>query len=67
MIAIDEAHCITEWLVYYVSPFNIMSHLRGNDFRTALGKIVGLRTLCDSPIMALTATASAETESMIRV
>ena len=46
----------------YVSPFNIMSHLRGNDFRTALGKIGGLRALCDSPIIALTAIASAETE-----
>ena len=39
-----------------------MSHLRGNDFRTALGKIGGLRALCDSPIIALTAIASAETE-----
>ena len=39
-----------------------MSYLRGNDFRTAFGKIGGLRA---SPIMALTATASAETESMI--
>ena len=47
----------------YASPFNnIMSYLRGNDFRTAFGKIGGLRA---SPIMALTATASAETESMI--
>ena len=38
---------------------------RGANFRTAFSSIGGLRALCNAPIMALTATASSETQSFI--
>ena len=37
----------------------------GEQFRTAFGSIGGLRALSCAPIMALTATASSETQSAI--
>lgn len=43
LIAVDEAHCISEW---------------GYDFRLSYLKISKLRTLLDAPILALTATAT---------
>ena len=46
MIAIDEAHCISQW---------------GYDFRPAYLKIAGIREIMrDKPIIALTATATPE-------
>ena len=43
----------------------VISDFRGTDFRTAFSMIGGLRAVCDAPIMALTATASSETQSSI--
>jgi ATP-dependent DNA helicase RecQ len=43
LIAIDEAHCISEW---------------GYDFRPNYLKIVSLKEICKAPIIALTATAT---------
>ncbi|XP_065837893.1 putative ATP-dependent DNA helicase Q1 [Oscarella lobularis] len=51
LIAIDEAHCVTEW---------------GNDFRTAYRKLKSLRAYSSCPVMALTATATRSTMSTIR-
>ena len=51
LIAVDEAHCISEW---------------GHDFRPAYRKIATIRqVLPDVPILALTATATPETEEDI--
>ena len=41
------------------------SNYRGKDFRPAFANIGGLRALTDVPFMALTASASADTESAI--
>ena len=70
ILAVDEAHCITEWLVYRMlsvirSTYITFSVHRSTNFRTAFGMIGGLRALCDTPIMALTATASKETQTLI--
>ncbi len=47
MVAVDEAHCISEW---------------GHDFRPAYRKIAGLRSVLDRvPFLAVTATATPET------
>ena len=44
LIAVDEAHCISQW---------------GHDFRPAYRKIKNLRSLCpDAAVIALTATAT---------
>lgn len=45
LIAVDEAHCISEW---------------GYDFRPSYLEIVNLRAWCQAPILALTATATPE-------
>ena len=65
LIAVDEAHCIVEWLesclfVLCISCFTLHVYCtsRGKDFRKCFKKIGGLRALTDMPIMVLTATAS---------
>lgn len=50
-IAIDEAHCISQW---------------GHDFRPAYRKLFGLKQRFHVPILALTATATAEVTADIQ-
>ena len=45
LLAVDEAHCISEW---------------GHDFRPAYRRISGVRALLSCPTLALTATATPE-------
>lgn len=72
LIAVDEAHCISEWLVrlsiicsssleHYV--FKMLN--RGKDFRKSFKMIGGLRALMSAPFMALSASAPPNFEAEI--
>ncbi len=49
-IVVDEAHCISQW---------------GYDFRPDYLEIARIRTICDAPVIALTATATPQVASDI--
>lgn len=51
LIAVDEAHCISEW---------------GYDFRPAYLQIAKIRDFIDAPVLALTATATPEVAENIQ-
>ena len=63
LLAIDEVHCICEWLVNRIPLYvmyldiNYVFFCRGPTFRTAFQKLGGLRAITKAPIMALTASA----------
>ena len=62
LVAVDEAHCISKWLLYSkVCILNIKYNIfnRGTDFRKAFKEVGGLRALIEAPFMALTASAPA--------
>ena len=51
LVAIDEAHCVSEW---------------GHDFRPAYRELAGLRRVCpEAPLIALTATATEQVRADI--
>ena len=71
LVAVDEAHCITDWYIH-VSSGNVckfwyyfMCTFRGADFRPSFNKLGSLRATIKSPFMALTATASPSTYASI--
>lgn len=66
LVAIDEAHCICEWLVHNFIRYSIVRFkysceyiyfCRGPNFRTAFKKLGGLRAIAEAPFMALSASA----------
>ena len=65
LIAINEAHCICEWLVnipLYIMYLKIKTRYhvlfcRGPKFRTAFQKLGGLQAITKAPTMALMASA----------
>ena len=67
LVAVDEAHCIVDWFVVIVVVERRLNYSvnRGCDFRTSFSKIGNLRALTKVPFMALTATASQDTQTII--
>ncbi len=69
LVAVDEAHCITDWYIH-VSWCSVQvicnSYIfRGADFRPSFEKLGSLRAIIKCPFMALTATASQSTYDSI--
>lgn len=60
LVAVDEAHCITEWSVSIHVCCGLVFELylyRGKEFRKAFKRIGEIRAMVDIPSMALTASA----------
>lgn len=58
LVAVDEAHCIPEWLGHQFMLLHCHVWVfRGSDFRTSFRRIGGLRALTSAPFMALSASA----------
>ena len=71
IIAVDEAHCIVEWLgvlscihCLVISDDHCLL-TRGKKFRTAFSELGGLRALVKTPVIALTASATPAIEKAI--
>jgi superfamily II DNA helicase RecQ len=68
LVAVDEAHCISEWCVRLLiserSALTCLSH-RGQDFRKSFRMIGGIRALTSVPFMALSASAPPNVEAEI--
>ena len=71
LVAVDEAHCITDWYIraswcsMQVICNNACIIFRRTDFRPSFDKLGSLRAIIKSPFMALTATASQSTYDSI--
>lgn len=69
LVAVDEAHCISEWFVFKatkpIAPIKVHLFHRGQDFRTAFKMIGGLRALVRAPFMALSASAPPDIQAEI--
>ena len=74
LIAIDEAHCITEWSASYVCImygllctciYGNICACRGKEFRKDFKRIGEIRALVDVPFMALTASAPPQVQADI--
>ena len=69
LLAVDEAHCVYEWLVgcWYHKRCTVVcySHFsyRGSDFRKSFAGIGDLRALTKAPVIALTASAPPHVEA----
>ena len=74
IVAIDEAHCISEWLVFgnkctCITKWQSLLHWhynRGEKFRTSFQQLGGLRAQTPAPFMALTASAPANVEAEVK-
>ena len=71
VIAVDEAHCISDWLGFlnvYIHVYTcvlLLICLRGSGFRESFARLGGLRALSKAPFMALTASAPPHVEAEI--
>ena len=68
LLAIDEAHCITEWSVLRAliwSPIltKIIHVNRGKDFRKSFSILGDLRALTKAPVLSMTASAPPHVET----
>lgn len=65
MVAVDEAHCISECVVPCHNLVLVCTLNRGDNFRPSFSLLGGLRALVKAPFMALTASAPPSVQSEI--
>ena len=75
LIAVDKAHCITEWSASYMCIMYMLyvctciygniCACRGKEFRKDFKRIGEIRALVDVPFMALTASAPPQVQADI--
>ena len=67
LLAVDEAHCITEWSVSEVRfPMKFIMSIfecRGKDFRKSFSILGDLRALSKAPVLSMTASAPPHIEA----